>query len=442
MNLSVRGIRSRLMELEIMLGVRRVDRRVAASVVSLLLPWLMSCGDVGRPAAEEWQAVYDTYGDTVVVRTVAGSIWGDTAELVPGLVIGVLEGAEEYMFGSIRSLAVGPEGSVYVYDRYVRELRKYAPDGTYLTTFGRQGRGPGEYSRPDGGLAVLPDGRVMLRDPGNTRITVYSSDGEYLSSWNTGYPFSTSDPLFIDTAGNSYAMQVLNLEAPPDEWERGLIIRDPSGTSRDTVALPTWDYELPMLVADGNTQRVPFAAWPVWSVSPLGYVVAGLPTRYRLNLYVAPDRVLCIERENWDPVPVLPEEREEQHRLITAGMRQIEPGWSWEGPPIPAAKAPYHDLFIGARGRIWLQLHQRAHKVETDEGAPAAQEASETWVEPVAFDVFRPDGSYLGFVKAPQGMRLYPRPVARGDTVWAVVEGDLEVQRIMRLIVEVQRRGR
>jgi hypothetical protein len=425
-----------------MLTARKGDCRVAASVVSLLLAWSTGCGDLKTPAAGEWRAVYDTIDDTVVVRTVAGSIWGDTAELVPGLVIGVLEGADEYMFGSIRSLAVGPDGSVYVYDRYVRELRKYAPEGTYLTTFGREGAGPGEYRRPDGGLAVLPDGRVVLRDPGNTRITVYSSDGDYLSSRNTAYPFGTSDPLFIDTAGNSYAMQVLNLEAPPIEWERGLIIRDSNGTDLDTVALPTWDYELPQLFADGNTQHVPFAPWPVWSVSPLGYVVAGLPTRYRLNLYLAPHRVLSIGRENWQPVGVLPEEREEQQRLITASMWQIEPGWSWEGPPIPAVKAPYHDLFIGGRGRIWLRLHQRAHRAQAAEGSEprgaAAEEAAQTWVEPVAFDVFQPDGGYLGFVRAPPGMQLYPRPVARGDTVWAVVEDELEVQRIVRLILQVQ----
>jgi hypothetical protein len=35
-------------------------------------------------------------------------------------------------------------------------------------------------------------------------------------------------------------------------------------------------------------------------------------------------------------------------------------------------------------------------------------------------------------------MQLYPRPVARGDTVWAVVEDELEVQRIVRLILQVQ----
>ena len=43
----------------------------------------------------------------------------------------------------------------------------------------------------------------------------------------------------------------------------------------------------------------------------------------------------------------------------------------------------------------------------------------------IAFDVFAPDGRFLGHVKTPEWTRLYPHPVFRGDTVWAVVE-DLE----------------
>ncbi|MDT8341319.1 MAG: hypothetical protein RQ751_07380 [Longimicrobiales bacterium] len=52
-------------------------------------------------------AVRDTVGDTVVVRTVSGSVWGEDAVLVPEVEIGVLDGDERYMFGRIRALAVG-----------------------------------------------------------------------------------------------------------------------------------------------------------------------------------------------------------------------------------------------------------------------------------------------------------------------------------------------
>jgi hypothetical protein len=140
---------------------------------------LAACaGGSGSPEAHEWRAAYDTVGDTLVVRTESGSVWGQDAELVADLTIGQFEGPDEYMFGRVRSLAVAADGSIYAYDEHARELRKYAPDGTYLATFGRQGGGPGEYEDPDGGLAVLPDGRIVLRDPANARFSVFSAEGE------------------------------------------------------------------------------------------------------------------------------------------------------------------------------------------------------------------------------------------------------------------------
>ena len=73
-----------------------------------------------------WEAVIDSTGDTVVVRTVAGSVWGDTARLVPEVSIGMLDGPEEYMLGSVVSLAMGGDGTIYAMDR---QLNISAPEG-------------------------------------------------------------------------------------------------------------------------------------------------------------------------------------------------------------------------------------------------------------------------------------------------------------------------
>ena len=135
--------------------------------VTLLLGAIHACGTGSQSQlGARWEAVYDTIGDTVVVRTVAGSLWGDTARLVPEVTIGVLDGPEEYMFGQIVSMALGADGTIYVMDRQVPALRVYNPDGSYRATFGREGAGPGEYRRPDGGMGVLSDGRIVLRERG------------------------------------------------------------------------------------------------------------------------------------------------------------------------------------------------------------------------------------------------------------------------------------
>jgi len=407
---------------------------------------LSACSGSDGPRSAAWQAEYDTIGDTVVVRTVAGSLWGDTAELVADVTIGEFEGRDEYMFGQVRSLAVGPDGSIYIFDSHAMELRKYAPNGTYVGTFGREGGGPGEYKRPDGGLAVLPDGRVLLRDPGNTRIGVFSADGEYLDGWRIRGSFNTSRPLHVDTAGNSHTLILLDAEAEVTEWTFGLVRYTSEGVPSDTIPAPRYDYEPPELVAtnvDGDNRsmsvnNVPFAPTVAWTYSPLGYMVGGVSTRYAIDMFVTSDRVLRIERANWDPVPVLDAERAEQEAIMTANMRQTEPGWRWRGEPIPTTKPAWANFFVGERGRIWVLLHQEAYQIETDdepEDRPG-EIPTRTWIEPVAFDVFEPDGRYLGMVRAPEGFARYPHPIFRGDTVWAIVRDDLEVPYIVRFHIQ------
>jgi hypothetical protein len=409
---------------------------------------LAACSGSDAPPAAEWHAVYDTIGDTLVVRTVSGSVWGDTAELVPDVTIGSFEGADEYMFGRVRSLAAAPDGSIYAYDSHAKELRKYAPDGTYVATFGREGGGPGEYRQPDGGLAVLPDGRVVLRDPGNARLSVYSPDGDYLDGWRIPIPFNTPRKLYTDEAGNTYTMILLDTEADVTEYTFGLLRYGPDGSPGDTLRAPRFDFEPSQLIAriigdSGNPVTsiydVPFTPTASWAYSHLGYFVGGVATRYALDLFIAPDRVLRIERANWEPVPVLAAEREERERITTANLRQTQPDWRWNGDPIPDTKPPYRRIYIGERGRIWVWLHQEARKIESEEEGEELRPSEippQTWWEPVAFDVFEPDGRYLGMVRAPDGFSRSPRPFMRGDTVWAVVRGELEVPYVVRFHIQ------
>ncbi len=421
--------------------------RPGRSALAAASALLIGCSGGEGPEGSAWHATHDTIGDTVVVRTEAGSVWGARARLVADLTIGQFEGPDEYIFGQIRSLAVAPDGTIYVFDAHATELRVYASDGTYLSMLGREGEGPGEYKRPDGGLAVLPDGRILLRDPGNARISVFAPDGEYLESWRIRGGFNTSRQFTVDSAGNAYVMLLLDPSAPVTKWQVGLARYGPDGIPGDTILPPSWDYERATILAtrtDGDNQSqslnsVPFTPQTMWTFSPLGYMVGALSTRYAIDLYIAPDKVRRIERADWRPVHVLADEKMEREKIATANMRYTDPAWRWNGPPIPDTKPPFSRIFVGERGRIWVQLHQEARKVEEEypSGEPRPGEIPErTWIEPVVFDVFEPTGEYLGQVSAPEGFSPYPAPVFRGDTVWAVVRGKLEVPYIVRFQIE------
>lgn len=420
-----------------------------ARAMAVCLCMALAACDAASPDGRV-QVERDTVGDTVIVRTLAGSQWGPGAALEPELTIGAFEGEDHFMFGQVRSLAVGPDGAIYVMDGQVPALRKYAPDGRYLATFGREGGGPGEYKSPDGGLVALDDGRVILRDPGNARLQVYAATGEPLATWPIRGGFSTSSPMVADTARSVYTQVLLDPEAGVTDWRMGMAAYSTEdGAPGDTLAAPVYDYEAPRIIAtlssgDGRSSTsvntVPFSPRSSWSLSPFGYMVAGLSTRYAVDQYLPDGTVLRIERVA-EPVPVQSDEKANAQEQATWNMRRTQPDWKWSGPGIPDTKPAFRDIHAGLDGRIWVLVHQPGERTPEDEMDPATGPEDRPvarWQEPAAFDVFEPDGSYLGRVTAPTGFSIYPSPVFRGDHVWAVVRDELDVQYITRFRV---RRG-
>lgn len=418
------------------------EKRAPCAVLILACALLVGCGDgeAEDATATEWTAERDTVGDTIVVRTLAGSIWGAPATLQPEMQIGEFDGPEEYLLGNVNGFDVDDEGNIYLFDRQVPEFRKYDAEGTYVSTIGREGSGPGEYQQSDGGVAVLPDGRVLLRDPGNARMNVYSADGESLDTWQIGGGMFVSSRLVADTAGNVYT-QVFSFD---EDGRNGMARYGPDGEPGDTLDYPDRGYEGPTLTAQTENSRsrrnVPFTPTEQWTFSPHGYMVGGVSTSYAVDIVRPGGAVLRLGRAT-GPVAVTPGEREYQEEIVTEGMRGTDPGWSWDGPAIPQTKPPYQRVLAGRDGRIWVHLSAPGEQVppEEDGGTTASdpgEDAAPAWRAPVIFDVFEPDGRYLGQVRAPDGFSTYPRPVFDGEHVWAVMRDEYDVQYLTRFRIE------
>jgi hypothetical protein len=143
------------------------------------------------------------------------------------------------------------------------------------------------------------------------------------------------------------------------------------------------------------------------------------------------DTVRVIERVV-DAVPVGREEAEERRARTIASMSDVEPGWRWTGSDIPATKPFFGGLNVSADGRIWVLRHVRAQHVQVDAAAaaelPPARRPYE-WVEPRVYDVFEPDGRYLGEVRLPERASFLQ---ASGDRVWSMQASPEGIPQLVR----------
>jgi hypothetical protein len=408
-----------------LVGVVRSMITCAAATLTLALA--TACTQ-DRPGAEDgtWRAERETRGDTLVVRTISGSVWGRAATLVEEVAIGTLDGEEELMFGFIQDIAVDREGGVYAFDGQAPALRYFDASGRYVRTLGRSGSGPGEYRDASLGLAVRRDGRLVMRDPRNARLNIYDPDGTPAEHWPVASGLFTANALTLDTADHMYLKVLLGQPERNKPWRIGLLHLDDGGVIVDTIPDPGIDGE-------PTTAAWTFSPDKVWALGALGDMVVGVSSRYSFEIRRRDGQVIRIEKAH-APVAVHAEERAE-HEAVNAWRRKTQGQYlTSEIPPVPSTKPAYRALYVGDDGRIWVRLYSPAEKIAGPHDEPGPDDPPPlTWREPIAFDVFEPDGTYLGEVRLPPRTTL---SVFRGDTVWGIRRGEMDEQYIVRFRLE------
>jgi len=103
-----------------------------------------------------------------------------------------------------RFLDVDQEGNIYIVDRVSSSVKKFAPDGTFIKSFGSRGEGPGEMQSPFM-VAILKD-VVFVTDYAVQRMVKFNTSGEFLEN----FPLKGQFPLFMKTVGNDKFIGFLN----------------------------------------------------------------------------------------------------------------------------------------------------------------------------------------------------------------------------------------
>lgn len=93
-------------------------------------------------------------------------------------------GEGEDNFDGPTDIAFADNGDFYVSDGYGNSrVAKFRADGSFITAWGKPGKGPGEFNLPHA-VAVDADGKVYVGDRENYRLQIFDANGTFLDQWD------------------------------------------------------------------------------------------------------------------------------------------------------------------------------------------------------------------------------------------------------------------
>ena len=405
----------------------RLNRTPALRLLTIALAGLAAvsgCSNPGPPA--EWSVSADTVaGRITVTNTPPASGPRPTVSAVEELRIGTVDAGGPAAFGMIRSIAILDDGRIAVGDAQAEEVRVFDAEGRHLRTFGGEGGGPGEL---DGMQGVYLDRDGLLRVPEqvNARMSIFDPDTGFLRS----HPFRMFSHGFRGPWAAAFDSAGRTLVASSGQFGEGrywnmLRIYDSEMVQLDSI--PYYDYtdddsedypgswDIPMGRGTLHVQ-VPFYPAPQETLSTEGVFWTSRWGAERLEVvrWTPPGDTTLVILSQRVPDPVTNTQRDSAMAEITDRLSARSTDSPRLDPSrIPSTHPPTTGLSLDDRGRLWVRLSR-----------PNAN--------PTLYDVFTPDGVHAETVSLPFAVDVAIPPVIQGETVWAVVLDELQVQHIVR----------
>jgi len=124
---------------------------------------------------------------------------------------------QPWYFNNPFNIAVDQTGCVYVAERSNHRIQKYSADGRFITSWGTEGTGDGQFQYPCG-VSADANGFVYVADTGNNRIQKFTSNGLFLdkipeNSTDAGQDNGTFDTPYsikTETGGRIYVADTGN----------------------------------------------------------------------------------------------------------------------------------------------------------------------------------------------------------------------------------------
>ena len=132
-------------------------------------------------------------GDSAGVEIVEAyrPVWGDgggwTLDPAPMVDLAVTGTGAMHEFGAVVGMARFSDGSLAVADRRLNEVRLYSSEGDFLLSVGREGEGPGEFSRGIKAMANATGDTVLVLDWAS-RVSAFGPDLAFVNTFSFATP--------------------------------------------------------------------------------------------------------------------------------------------------------------------------------------------------------------------------------------------------------------
>lgn len=338
--------------------------------------------------------------------------------------IGVADGDVEYIFGDVRGIDAGSDGTIYVLDYQARELRAFSPDGEFDRLVMSGGSGPAEITEANG-FVLVGDSILWVQDHSKFRMIGVGLDGAEkltvpMQVLSYGYVWNGA----IDQSGMIWKPHASHQSSAANNSDEGLQIGtglafakglDPLTGRTDSIAFGLVRYRsFVQKHSNGwSHMRIPFDEARITRIEPSGGFWSAHNNRYRLERFDRNADTLVTIDVDVKPIPVTADDRRE----FIEQLEQSRPGSGNVGSEIAAlmndTKPVWDDLVVDSESRLWVR-----RSTERDAGAQ--------------FDVFDREGTFLSTITMDVAPVPYLSIRVRNSRIYALTMDSLGIPIVVR----------